>query len=186
MTIGLIGYGRFGRLAATILASKTKVLVYDPSRMPSGRIDKRIGRGSLEEVARQRIVVLAVPVSVLREVLHRICTRVVPGSVLIDVCAVKSKPVQWMSSILPPEVHVLGSHPLFGPDSFDGTLKGHRIVLCPVRGPKRILREAHRLLRRAGLIVHVMTPDAHDQMMAETVFLTQFVGRVLGAAASFH
>jgi prephenate dehydrogenase len=87
-----------------------------------------------------------------------------------------------MRTMLPRSVSILGSHPLFGPDSFTGTLKGHRIILCPVRGPAALVQSARQALTKAGLSVTVMTSEAHDRMMAETVFLTQLVGRVLHMA----
>lgn len=136
VTLGLIGYGRFGRLAARYLARHAPVLVYDKhSRaLPSGR--GRIRRGSLVDVASQPVVVLAVPISSLRTVLRSIRTHVLPGALIIDVCTVKVKPVQWMKDYLPPSVYLLGAHPLFGPDSDCGTVRGQHIVLCPVRLPR--------------------------------------------------
>ncbi|MGA9121369.1 MAG: prephenate dehydrogenase [Bacteroidota bacterium] len=182
MTIGLLGYGRFGRLVADLLAKRVNVVVWDPSRPRRTRPGKRVKWGTLEQVARQRIVLLAVPISTMRPVLRRIRPLVVPGSLVVDVCAVKSLPVRWMAAMLPPDISLLGTHPLFGPDSYSGTLRGHRIVLCPVRGPGRIVRDAKRLLAREGLTVEVMDPDDHDRMMADTVFLTQCVGRAVAAA----
>ncbi len=179
MTIGLIGYGRFGRLAAAILTRKTDVVVWDPALTRKGRLSRRLISGTLEEVAGQSVVLLAVPVSALQGVLRRIRPFVVEGAIVIDVCAVKAQPVRWMLSILPPGVSVIGSHPFFGPDSYDGSLKGHRVVLCPVRGSDRMVRTITALLRKSGLVVEIMTPAAHDRKMAETVFLTQFVGRLL-------
>jgi prephenate dehydrogenase len=182
VTIGLIGYGRFGRLLAALLAAQVDVIVWDRAATRPALPRKRVKWGSVEQVARQRIVLLAVPVSSLRAVLRRIRPLLVPGSLVIDVCAVKVQPVRWMSSMLPPDISLLGTHPLFGPDSYTGTLRGHRIVLCPVRGPGSIVTHARRVLKRAGLIVDVMEPDDHDKMMAETVFLTQCVGRALHRA----
>jgi len=137
---------------------------------------------SLEETAAQKIVLLAVPVSALRDVLRMIRPLVKPPSTVIDVCAVKAGPVQWMASLLPKGVTAIGCHPFFGPDSYGGSLKGHRVVLCPVRGSREVQRKMKSLLRRAGLQVDTMTPDAHDRRMAETVFLTQLVGRSLASA----
>ncbi len=182
MTIGLIGYGRFGRLAAGVLARRANVVVWDPRLRRKGRLARRVLSTTLEEVARQPVVVLAVPVSALRELLTRVRSYVSPGALVLDVCAVKSVPLRWMSAALPPGVSIIGTHPFFGPDSYNGTLEGHRIVLCPVRAPRRLLMQVRRVLRESGLHVEIMTPDAHDRTMAETVFLTQFVGRLLAAA----
>ena len=180
MTVGIIGYGRFGRLAASLIAPHVDVVVHDPAlrRRPAG--STALTRGSLADAAGQEVVVLAVPVSTLRNVLRQMRPLVAPGALVADVCAVKVLPVQWMARMLPQDVSVLGTHPMFGPDSCDGVLEGHRILVCPVRG--KAANRAIRLLRRSGLTVSVVDPDAHDRIMAETVFLTQCVGRIVAEA----
>ncbi len=181
MTVGLIGYGRFGRLAAALIAPHAPVVVHDPSPVRLPRGVRGIRRGSLADAARAEIVILATPVSALREVLKQIHSLLAPGSLVADVCAVKVLPVRWMDRLLPADVTVLGTHPLFGPDSYTGTLAGHTVFLCPVRGTQAALNAAEGLLRRTGLTARVIDPDRHDRLMAETVFLTQFVGRMVAA-----
>ena len=181
MTFGLIGFGRFGRLAGALLAPHGEVVVYDPAltRRPAGL--RGLRRGTLEEAAGQPVVVLAVPVSRLQGVLREIRSRVRPGAIVVDVCAVKARPISWMRRLLPPDVQVLGTHPMFGPDSYGGGLAGLHVYLCPVRGTA--WRRMAALLRRTGLVVHVVSADQHDRLMAETVFLTQCIGRMIAAAA---
>jgi prephenate dehydrogenase len=87
-----------------------------------------------------------------------------------------------MKQILPKHVSILGAHSLFGPDSVSRSLRGHTLVLCPVRIPPRLLASVKRLLRKTGLQVLQMTPHQHDRMMAETILLTQYIGRLVGSA----
>lgn len=200
VTVGLIGYGRFGKLAAKFIATKTNLLVYDKRRtvLPtSRRLDSlsrqvtpsrsaAIKHASLREVASQPVVILAVPVSALQETLHAVKpflsdSKTFP-SLVIDVCAVKAKPVQWMKRILPKNVEILATHPLFGPDSAKNSLKKHRIYMSPVRISDGRLRQVTDILDAAELVVERISPDAHDKIIAETLFLTQFVGRLLGGA----
>ncbi|MBI3364494.1 MAG: prephenate dehydrogenase/arogenate dehydrogenase family protein [Ignavibacteriae bacterium] len=101
------------------------------------------------------------------------------GALVIDVCSVKEQPVRWMKSLLPKDVLILGTHPLFGPDSAAKSLMGHTIVLCPVRIRKRQLQRLSTYLRARGLNVQLLTPLRHDKLMASTLFLTQFVGHGL-------
>lgn len=179
MTIGLIGYGRFGRFAAHHLVRHVKVLVHDPAvqRRPAG--ERGIVFGSLSEAASQTVVLLALPVSEMKAVLRRIREIVRPGSLVVDLCAVKEQPVRWMKEMLPAGVRILGTHPLFGPDSASRTIRGHHIVLCPVRISRQELDAVRKRLLRAGLVSLVMTARRHDRMMAETILLTQFMGRVV-------
>jgi len=176
--IGLIGYGRFGRLAARYIVGYASVVVYDPALKGIRSKGNSIRPVSLTEAAGQDVVILAVPVSSLRNVLRSIRSLVKPGALVLDVCAVKMKPIEWMKRLLPRHVHILGTHPLFGPDSAALSLKGHTIVLCPVRCSGRRLRMTSSVLRNTGLKVVRMTPAQHDKLVAVPLFIAQYLGRV--------
>ena len=182
MTIGLIGYGRFGKLVARFLSRHAHVLVYDRRKIRGGFPSARIMTASLSVVASQPVVLLAVPISHLESILHSIAPLVAQKALVIDVCSVKVKPVQWMKGILPTTTSILGAHPLFGPDTVSHTLRGHRVVLCPARIPSGMLASITRRIRASGLNTEVMTPAAHDRMIAETLLLTQYIGRLVGHA----
>jgi prephenate dehydrogenase len=179
-SLGLIGYGRFGRLAVRYCAREAVVHVYD-RRVPV-RTGRGLRRATLAEAASQPVVVLAVPISELRGVLHSIRGMVRPGALVVDVCSVKTVPLGWMKRILPPSVSIVGMHPLFGPDSDTGTLSGQRVVVSPSRKGVRWMGTIRALARSHGVRLHVMTPAAHDRLMAETLLLTQYIGRLLKGA----
>jgi prephenate dehydrogenase len=186
VSVGIIGYGRFGRLAAEIIGGYDEVLIWD-SRRPSRAEQKRPGTGrvawgSLEETAGQEFVLLAMPVSGMETVLRSAAPHFRTGALVADVCAVKRIPCSLLRRLIPRGVLAVGSHPLFGPDSFAGSLDGHRIILCPAQSGGAALARARGLLAMTGAVVEVMTPAAHDRLMAETVFLTQCVGRWLAEA----
>jgi prephenate dehydrogenase len=178
--IGLIGYGRFGRLAARYCAREAVVHVYDPRVRV--RTARGIRRATLAAAASQPVVLLAVPISALRGVLRSIRTLVPHGGLVIDVCSVKAVPLEWMKQLLPSRVSIVGMHPLFGPDSDTGDLRGQRVVVTPSRRGTRRMGEIRALARSHGVRLHVMTPEAHDRLMAETLLLTHYVGRLLHGA----
>ena len=179
MTVGLIGFGRFGRLVARFLAPRVKVLVHDARSIHPGPASKNVEIKSLRTVAAQKLVVLAVPISVLESTLLEIRPFVTPGALILDVCSVKVWPIRWMRRILPSSVHILGTHPLFGPESVTRSLRGRKIVLCPVRISKALLTRVSQELRQVGLEASSMSPAQHDRMIAETLLLTQYVGRLV-------
>ena len=183
MTIGLIGYGRFGKLAAHYLSRYARVVVYDRRSAATAAHGAKIRRAPLAEVASQPVVILAVPISEMPRTLRAIRSHLVAGALVADVCTVKVRPVAWMRGILPKSVSILGAHPLFGPDSVSGTLRGHRVILTPVRISGRFLRRIISRLSRAGIRATTMTPEHHDRMVAETILLTHYVGRVVHDAA---
>ena len=182
MTVGLLGYGRFGKLAARYISQHADLLVHDPLHPPGSSGRRRTRFVSLAEAAAQKVLVLAVPVSALEDALRMVRPHVRPGALVIDVCAVKAQPARWMRALLPRNVRILGTHPLFGPDSASRTLNGRTIVLCPVRIPPALFLRVRRILRRKGLITTVMSVGEHDRMAAETIFLTQYLGRMVGQA----
>jgi len=81
--------------------------------------------------------------------------------------------------ILPKHESILGTHPLFGPDSAKNNLKRKNIIICPVRISKSKLDKISNLLSPYGLNIIVMSPTEHDKLMASTLFVTQFTGRGL-------
>jgi prephenate dehydrogenase len=180
--IGLIGYGRFGKLAARFIAQYANVLVFDKQKEYGRFPSRRIRAASLAEAAAQPVVILAVPISSLQQTLLSIAPFLQPQALIVDACSVKVKPVQWMKQLLPKHVYILGAHSLFGPDSVSQSLRGRTVVICPVRISCRLLAAVKRLLRARGLRVVLMTPHKHDRMMAETILLTQYIGRLVGSA----
>ncbi|TLY27721.1 MAG: hypothetical protein E6K56_11120, partial [Ignavibacteria bacterium] len=65
--LAIIGYGRFGRLASRHLKKDFRVLVHDPELRI--RTESGVSRVSIEEAARKKLIVLAVPINKLRTVL---------------------------------------------------------------------------------------------------------------------
>ena len=179
MKIGLIGYGRFGRLAAGYLSKEAEVCVYDVRSLAREHLPRNLSRVTLEEAAGCPVVLLAVPVSALRTTLRKISPHVRARSLIVDVGAVKELPARWMRTELPRGVSLLATHPLFGPDSAGRSLRGRWMVLCPVRISRSRLASVRRQLHRKGVRTVVMSVRGHDRLAAETVLLTQYIGRLV-------
>ncbi|HET6972003.1 MAG TPA: prephenate dehydrogenase [Phenylobacterium sp.] len=177
-TLGLIGFGQFGQLAARVLKSHFDVLVTDTA--PGAEATARelgVAFGSLEAAAARAVVIVAVPVVAMRAMFAAIAPHVRPGALVIDVGSVKVLPTQWMTELLPAHVDLVATHPLFGPQSAKRGLKGLRFVVCPVRGDRHdCVAEFGRSLE---LKVTVTTPEEHDREMAYVQALTHLIGRSL-------
>ncbi len=178
--IGLIGYGRFGRLTVQHLAPDFKVVVH--TRGEEKREDIARAGGalvSLPQACAQKIVILCVPISAMRTTLQSVAPLLAPGTLVADVCSVKVLPVQWMTELLPDGVDILATHPMFGPDSAATSLKGHKIVLCPQRVDEARYLKIKTWLQGKGLIILETTADEHDRQIAVSLALTHFIGRSL-------
>ena len=179
-SLGVLGYGAFGRLLVRELRPHAaRVLVHDPAATPADLIAAGVEGGSVEAVAACEVVVLAVPVQAMESACAAIAPHVRPGSLVADVASVKLMPVEVMARVLPGHCEVLGTHPLFGPQTAAefGTVRGQGIVLCPVRiGDDRLVRVRALLGEALGLRLIERTPDAHDREMALVQVLTHWIG----------
>ena len=177
--IGLIGFGRFGALTARYLAQDCRVMVYSSSQPED--VIRAVGakRAALEEVCAQPILVLCVPISAMRGTLAKIAPLLEKGAVVVDVCSVKTYPLEWMQQELPDHVAILGTHPMFGPDSAADSLQDRKMVLCNVTTPEDQYRKIYRYLAQKGLDVIETTPEEHDRQIAVSLSLTHFIGRSL-------
>ena len=178
--IGLIGYGRFGRLTVKNLAPDFEVLVHTRSSDKTADIAEAGGRlVGLEEACAQKLIILCVPISAMQATLKQIAPLLRPDAIVADVCSVKVYPVQWMKTSLPASVDILATHPMFGPDSAAVSVAGHKIVLCPERiAPERYLK-IKLWLQKKGVVLIETTPDEHDRKIAVSLALTHFIGRSL-------
>lgn len=180
--LGLIGFGQFGEFAAGHLTRRFTVLATDRADRSAAAAEAGARWVDLEAAAGCPIVVLAVPVQATAAVLEAVRPHLRPGTLVVDVGSVKALPVRLMLELLPEEMEVLGTHPMFGPQSAADGLAGHRIVLCPARLEAARLERARAFLaEELGLDVIVTDPDTHDREIAETQGLAQYVGRALAA-----
>jgi prephenate dehydrogenase len=167
--LGLIGVGAFGAFAMPHLKPHFELVPHDPYR--------QLGAG-LASAAAQDIVLLAVPVAAIAEVAAEIAPHLRPGTLVLDVCSIKVKPLAALAALLPQHVAIVGTHPLFGPQSGRNGIRGLRLSLCEVRGGRAAV-VARFLRQRLGLDVIVTTPEAHDRQMAYVQGLSHLVGRIV-------
>lgn len=178
--IGLIGYGRFGRLTVQHLSADVDVVVHTRSADKADDIVDAGGRlVTMEEACARKIVIVCVPISAMEVTLPRIAPLLAPGTTVADVCSVKEYPARWMQELLPDTVEILATHPMFGPDSAATSLQGHKIVLCPERIAPRKYEKIKSWMAGKGLQIIETTPSEHDRKIAVSLSLTHFIGRTL-------
>ncbi|CAN5265924.1 prephenate dehydrogenase [soil metagenome] len=175
-TLGLIGYGAFGRLTARHLAPWFDILAYDPA---ADADDGIVTLTRLERAAACRVVVLAVPVEALTATAKAVGPHLAPGAVVIDVGSVKVLPGQVLADGLPGHVAIVGTHPLFGPQSARDGVAGHRIAVCSVRDDRAARRVAAFCRSALKLRVFQVSAEDHDREAAVVQGLTHLIARVL-------
>ena len=178
--IGLIGYGRFGRLTVQNLSAKFDISVYTRSTDKKEDIEQAGGKlVSLEAACAQKVVIVCVPISAMQETLKQIAPLLKPDAIVVDVCSVKVYPVQWMKELLPSSVDILATHPMFGPDSAARSVFGYKIVLCPERIRPERYEKIKIVLLDLGLKLIETSAEEHDRKIAVSLALTHFIGRTL-------
>ena len=175
-SVNVIGCGSFGKLMMGALAPHCVVNGFDldPATAPRGSHALRDWRSA----AHADIIILAVPVQQLRSALEALAPHLLPGTLVVDVCSVKVRPVATLLELVPEHCDILGSHPLFGPQSARAGIAGSRIALVPVRGDSD-RRVAAFLRSRLGLKVVWTTAENHDRDMAFVQGLTHLIARVV-------
>jgi prephenate dehydrogenase len=165
-TVGIIGFGRFGRSLAELMAeSGIRVRAFDPH----APVPERIAAASPAELIQaSQIVVLAVPVPALEGVVEAAVPYLTAQQVALDVASVKVKPTEIFRRHLAGRVPWAATHPLFGPASLARRERPLRVVVCPNDRHPGAVEAAVELYRRLGCQVRLQAADEHDREMART------------------
>lgn len=178
MTIGVYGMGRFGAFWADALSARHHVIGYN--RSPGREIPERVTVAEEDEVLASDALFLCVSISSLEDVVSRIAPRIPDNTVVLDTCSVKVHPVQVLARTFPRSQSLVGTHPMFGPDSARDGLSGLPVVVCPVEGKRELARQWGGFFGELGLDVHFMEAEEHDREAAFTQGIAHLIGRVLG------
>ena len=174
-SVGIIGFGRFGKVLANILQKGFSIKAYDPNPIDAF---PSVEFTDLESVLKEKVVFIAVPIRHFESVILEISPNLNDGTTIIDVCSVKKHPVDIMETNLPDNVGIIATHPMFGPDSFRSNNR-----LKMVMSNTRDIYDQYNFWRRffsdQGIHIIEMFPDQHDRMAAQTQGVTHFLGRML-------
>ncbi len=179
--VGIIGFGPFGQFVLKHLSPYFDVKV--TSRTKREALARELG-GEFVSLTRlldtSQIVILSVAIPIIPTLIDEIKDRLKSNTLVLDVASVKIYPTNIMRSLLPKDVEVLGTHPLFGPQSGKEGIKGLKIVLTPVRIRDERLNKVIDFLQKVlELEVFVMSPEEHDKAMSRTQVITQYIARIL-------
>jgi len=178
--VGILGLGAFRCLTARHLMDHFALFVHDinADAVSASASELNLRAADVVTVAQCDIVILAVPVTAMRSVIATISPHVRAGAIILDVGSVKMEPARMMLEGLPDHVDIIGTHPLFGPQSARAGISGLKIAICPVRG-RQFCRVGAFLRHVLGLKVFVVTPEAHDREAAVVQGVTHLIAKVL-------
>lgn len=175
-TIGVIGFGRFGRMAYSHLQKSKELLVFDQDPEKLQGVPQAVGFAAAVGAP---LVLLNVPISEIAGVCQKMAPLLRQGQIVVDTCSVKEKPIAEMLSHLPESAQILGTHPLFGPDSGKQGIAGLKIALCPVRIEPAVYASICDCLKSFGLILVETSPQQHDQQIARSQAIFHLIAQTI-------
>jgi prephenate dehydrogenase len=159
-----------------------EVSVWGPSRKVevARRLGVRFADDLMDEIQKSDVVLVSVVIDKTEEMIAQAAPYMKAGSLLMDVTSLKSGPMKAMMEYAPPDVEVLGTHPMFGPTM--KALKGQTIILVPGEGRcQKWLPVMREIFESDGARIELLGPDEHDEMMAVIQALTHFAYIGIGA-----
>jgi prephenate dehydrogenase len=179
LTVGIIGFGRFGPVLARMLLPDYDVLVYDVRDVRQTVTEAGARVASWAEVVATRTIFLAVPIRHFKDVVAKLAADIDTGTTIFDVCSVKVYPATVMGEHLPSGITAIATHPLFGPDSSIDGFRDLPMVMHPVSPRTDVFDRWVDYFRGQGLRIIEMSPEEHDRTAARSQGITHFIGRVL-------
>ncbi len=174
-SVGIIGFGRFGKVLANILQKGFSINAYDPN---PGDNFSGVTFTDLETILKEKVIFIAVPIRHFESVIQEIAPNLDEGTTIIDVCSVKKHPTEVMENNFPENIGIIATHPMFGPDSYISNNR-LKMMMNKTRDVHNQFNFWQRFFRDQGIQVMEMSPDQHDQLAAKTQGVTHFLGRML-------
>ena len=181
-TVGIVGYGSFGALLETLVkrfAPSVEVKIHSSRFAPDGKQFFALG-----EVAKCDVLLLAVPIHAFEETLTKVLPLMGDKTVIVDVATVKVHTTEILKRLAGDKKYI-ATHPMWGPESYEktkGNIAGFRIVMVDGTLPTDQYLQLQAFLKQCGFVVVEMSAEQHDKHLAETLFLTHFVGQVVSSA----
>ena len=176
-TIGIVGHGNFGTFLHELgqrFFPELKIKIYSRRYHPDG-----VTFFSLEETSVCDIVILCGAIHEYEEQLKLVLTHALPETVIIDVATVKKHTSELLRKYCEGR-RFISTHPMFGPESYQkhgGNVNGFRIVVTDYVLANDMYQLIKNRFATLGFVIIEMSADEHDKRLAETLFLTHYVGQ---------
>lgn len=176
--VGIIGFGDFGQFLFKLTKEHFQnlpVKVFSSRKEPDEK-----DFFSLDEVCKSDVLLVCVPISAFAETVDKILPLLGEKTIVVDIATIKTHTVKILREKKVP--HYLATHPMFGPFSYakhGDSLKDLRIAVCDSSLTTEEIKIVIKFLKQAELKILKLTPDEHDRLVAETLFLTHLLGQTV-------
>ena len=180
--VGIIGYGRMGRLFAEIFKKfSEQVSVYDirDDIEPPKNIRRA---GDVEElICESDIIMVSTPLNIIHDTLKEVRELMVErkggGKLLFDIATIKYMVVPGLAKF-PKDVDVATVHPMFGPN-----IESHideKIFVMEIQGREEAADKLSHIFKKIGFKVYRTDYMTHDIYMIYTIGLPYLLGYTYG------
>ncbi|KAJ0102815.1 hypothetical protein Patl1_06701 [Pistacia atlantica] len=185
LKIGILGFGTFGQFLAKTMIKQGHIL-QATSRTDHSQLCDQLGISFFRDLrafveADNDVILICTSILSLSQILKSLPLNFVKRPTLIaDVLSVKEYPRNVLLQVLPEEMDVLCTHPMFGPESGKDGWKDLTFVFEKVRiRDEETCSSFLQIFESEGCKMLEMSCEEHDKAAAKSQFLTHTIGRVL-------
>ncbi|KAF5947793.1 hypothetical protein HYC85_013750 [Camellia sinensis] len=185
LKIGIIGFGTFGQfLSKTMIKQGHSITA--TSRSDHSQLCHDLGISFYRDMdrfleAENDVILLCTSILSLSNVVNSIPFHHLKlPTLFVDVLSVKEHPKEVLLQVLPPELDLLCTHPMFGPESGRDSWEGLNFMYDRVRiRDEAVCSSFLQIFARKGCKMLEMSCEEHDKLAARSQFLTHTIARVL-------
>ena len=134
---------------------------------------RRVESSAVAAVGGADVVVIATPVTAIKEIMSEIRENLSQGAIVTDVASTKSQVMEWADTLLPDTVRFVGGHPMAGKE-LSGIEAAERdlfqgCIYCLVSGSKSTgesIAALEVLVKRIGAEPVLIDAAEHDDIVA--------------------
>lgn len=176
-TVGIVGYGNFGKFLHE-LGQRFFPNVEFRIHSRRAEVDNQTFF-DIKTAAQSDIVFLCDGISEYEERMKAVLEHALPETIFMDVATVK----KYTSELCRKHCdgrRFISLHPMFGPTSYKkhgGNVDGFRIVVTDYALKNDDYQMLKNQFSALGFLIIEMNADEHDKNLAETLFLTHYIGQ---------
>jgi prephenate dehydrogenase len=193
--LGLIG-GSIGLALKAAKLDSLEIVGFDAEWGVDGRAKKR---GAIDSGARSAeqavhgaaIVVIATPVSQVKQTMKDIAPALGEGAVVTDTASTKRDVMRWAKDLLPAGVNFVGGHPIAGKeqvgiDAADAALFRDRpwAIIPSVQASEAAVVAIENIVRLVGAVPVIIDAEEHDSYLAAVSHLPLLAATALFSVAA--
>ncbi len=179
------GYGKMGIwilefLSRNGLMDRLSVTITGPREELGKKVARRFGcsysTDNLKAVE-SRFIIICTPLRVTPSIIEEIAPHLRKGTIVMDICSVKSEICSAVENFLGPGTEYVSIHPMFGPSVKN--LEGQVVVIVPVKG-EGFLGPLQTFLAKHHARTVCTTCKMHDYALGVVQCLTHFAFIAVG------